>query len=84
MDQNHTTIPELSDTAKNFKHGIYKHFKGGTYKTMCIARNSENRDEELIVYQSLEKGYIWVRPLAMFLEDVDRNGYKGPRFTFIQ
>ena len=72
------------DAGKNFKHGLYKHFKGGNYKTLYIARHSENREEEFVVYQSLDKSGIWVRPLAMFLEEVDRDGYKGPRFRFVE
>lgn len=84
MDKNQNDVPELSDVAKNFKHGLYKHFKGGNYKTICIARHSEKRDEEFVVYESLDRGGVWVRPLAMFLEEVDRDGFKGPRFTFVE
>ena len=75
---------DLSEFAKQVKLGMYQHFKGGHYKLLGIGRNSENRDEEFAVYQSLEKGYIWVRPLEMFFEDVDRDGYKGPRFRLIE
>lgn len=77
-------IPELSQQAKDFRPGIYRHFKGGLYKALFVARNSEARNEEFVVYQSLEKGLIWVRPLGMFLENVDRDGYKGPRFSFVE
>lgn len=77
-------MTELSEQAKNFKHGTYRHFKGGEYKTICVGRSSEERDKEFVVYQSLDRGHVWIRPLEMFLEDVDRDGYKGPRFTFIE
>jgi cyclomaltodextrinase / maltogenic alpha-amylase / neopullulanase len=74
---------DLSETARNFKHGTYRHFKGGMYTTICIGRSSEDRDQEFVVYKSLEQGNIWIRPLAMFLDEIDREGYKGPRFSYI-
>lgn len=76
--------PPLSIAAQNFKTGMYKHFKGGLYKAHFVGRDSEDKSREFVVYQSLEKGFVWVRPLAMFLENVDRDGYKGPRFTFVE
>ena len=76
--------PELSNQAKNFKIGIYKHFKGGLYQALFVARSSEDIDQEFVVYKSLEKGLIWVRPLMMFLENVDRDGYSGQRFSFVE
>lgn len=75
---------ELSEKAKSFKPGIYRHFKGGLYQALFVARSSEARDQECVVYKSLEKGFIWIRPLDMFLETVERDGYKGPRFVWIQ
>lgn len=76
-------LPPLSPEAQNFRHGIYRHFKGGMYKTICIGRFSETRHEEYVVYQSVELGHIWIRPLSMFLSEVDRPGYRGPRFTWL-
>lgn len=77
------SIPELSDLAKSFKPGIYKHFKGPTYEAYFVARDSEHRHEEYVVYRSIDKNTIWIRPLTMFLETVDRDGYRGPRFTWV-
>ena len=36
-------------------------------------------------YQALygEQGY-WVRPAAMWLETINRDGYTGPRFTWVE
>ncbi|MBL8158308.1 DUF1653 domain-containing protein [bacterium] len=76
-------MADLSEIAQNFKHGTYRHFKGGIYKTICIGRSSEERDQEFVVYQSLDRGHIWIRPLPMFIEEVDRDGYKGPRFSYV-
>lgn len=61
---------------------IYRHYKGNCYKALCIATHTET-EEPMAVYQALygECG-IWVRPLAMFLEDVSLpDGTKVPRFT---
>lgn len=64
--------------------GIYRHFKGNTYRALYLARHSETL-EELVVYQALYGDCgIWVRPLSMFLENVTRNGVTLPRFTFIK
>ena len=65
------------------KQGRYRHFKGNEYRVLGIARHSETL-EEMVVYQALygEQG-IWVRPAHMWGETVDRDGYRGPRFTYI-
>jgi hypothetical protein len=77
-------ILELSPAAKAFKLGIYKHFKGDLYEALCVARDSQNCDEEYVVYRSLEKGITWIRPLKMFLEKVERSEYSGPRFVWVR
>lgn len=63
--------------------GKYRHFKGNEYRVLSMARHSETL-EEMVVYQALygEHG-IWVRPAHMWTETVDRDGYHGPRFTYI-
>jgi len=63
--------------------GKYRHFKGGEYEVLCIARHSET-EEEMVVYRALygEKG-LWVRPLSMWNETVMHDGICQPRFVFI-
>ena len=63
--------------------GRYRHFKGGEYEVIGVARHSETR-EELVVYRALygERG-LWVRPVAMWLETVERDGKQFQRFTYI-
>ena len=59
----------------------FRHFKGGLYKLVCIANNSETQ-EKMVVYQALygEK-LCWVRPYEMFFGKVERDGKVMDRFT---
>lgn len=76
-------ILPLSLDARNFRHGIYRHYKGGEYKTHFVARNSETL-EEMIVYQDLhDSEKVWCRPLTMFLEELEIEGKSIPRFLKI-
>ena len=61
--------------------GRYRHYKGNDYEVIGVARHSET-EEELVVYRPLygEHG-LWVRPLAMFAETVERDGAVVPRFS---
>jgi len=62
----------------------YKHFKGGEYKVIGIAKHSETL-EYFVVYRALYgKKDLWVRPLKMFLEKVTVNGKKVNRFQKIK
>ena len=66
------------------KRGIYRHFKGNRYELIGIARHSETL-EELVVYRALYgEGGLWVRPLAMWTEVVERDGRTMPRFELIE
>lgn len=61
----------------------YKHFKGMEYLVLHIAKHSETL-EDMVVYQALYGEYgIWVRPLSMFLEQVERDGKIINRFDEI-
>lgn len=62
----------------------YRHFKGKEYIVLHIAKHSETL-EDLVVYQALygEKG-IWVRPLEMFTEQVEKNGKLINRFQEVE
>ena len=65
------------------KPGKYRHFKGGEYAVQGVARHSES-GELLVVYTPLYgEGGLWVRPIAMFLETVERDGLSRPRFEYI-
>lgn len=66
------------------KPGRYRHFKGKEYEVLGVAKHSETL-EDVVVYRALYgEGGLWVRPLSMWNEKVDRDGYKGPRFSYIE
>lgn len=65
--------------------GIYRHYKGMTYRVLELAKHSETL-EWLVVYECLydnPAAKIWVRPLTMFLENVQVEGKSVPRFSYI-
>lgn len=63
--------------------GRYRHYKGNFYEVIDIARHSET-EEELVVYRKLYDDHsLWVRPLGMFLENVQVDGRSVPRFEWI-
>lgn len=67
----------------HIKTGLYRHYKGNLYQVFALARHSENL-EPLVVYQALYGSYgIWVRPYSMFVETIEYQGNKVPRFEFI-
>ena len=67
----------------DIKPGRYRHFKGNEYQVIGMARHSET-EEEMVVYRSLYgEGGLWVRPAAMWAEEVERNGKPQPRFAYI-
>ena len=64
--------------------GIYRHYKGPQYRVLGVARHSET-EEQVVVYQALYGEYgLWIRPLSMFLESVDVDGERVPRFALVQ
>lgn len=64
--------------------GRYRHFKGGEYQVLELARHSET-GELMVVYRAqYGDGGLWVRPAAMWNETVQRDGYTGPRFILLE
>ena len=72
---------------EDLKLGKYQHYKGKFYEVIGIARHSETLDE-LVVYRALYdskefgKNALWVRPKAMFLENITLDGKQVPRFRY--
>ena len=68
---------------ETIKPGRYRHFKGKEYEVLGIARHSET-EEELVVYRALYGDFgLWVRPVNMWNETVERDGKTFRRFTYI-
>ncbi len=64
--------------------GHYKHFKGGDYVVLNVAKDHETLEEQVVYMAIYDKPTVWVRPLKMFLEDVNDNGNIKPRFQLVQ
>ncbi len=64
--------------------GIYRHFKGSLYFVAGLAQHSET-SEDFVVYYPLYPSEVkmFVRPLAMWNEQIERDGYSGQRFVKI-
>ena len=74
--------PELQDLPTT-PLGRYRHYKGGEYEVIGVARHSETH-APLVVYRPLyNRSGWWVRPHAMFFEEVVIDGRAQPRFEFI-
>ncbi len=73
---NDQDLPPIQETPV----GFYRHYKGGLYEVIGTARHSETL-ESMTVYRALygEHG-LWVRPAAMFTEEVTIDGVRQPRF----
>jgi hypothetical protein len=61
--------------------GMYRHYKGELYEVIGVARHSEAL-EELVVYRALYGDRcLWVRPRGMFMEGIETDGIRRPRFS---
>jgi hypothetical protein len=68
---------------KKVRPGRYRHYKGNFYEVVDVAFHSET-EEEMVVYRKLYGDHsLWVRPLGMFIEDVQVDGRTLPRFEWI-
>lgn len=73
---------------KEIKLGKYKHYKGKYYQVLGVVHHSETL-EKLVIYRALYnseefgKNALWARPIDNFLETINKNGQKMPRFKFI-
>ncbi len=56
-------------------NGIYKHYKGNYYLVVDIANHSETKEKYIVYRQLYEDGNLWIRPMDMFLSEVDYDRY---------
>lgn len=76
--------PALQSETPKLKRGIYRHFKGGFYMVEGVYEHTET-GELLVAYKALYGDFgSFVRPLSMFTEHVEREGYAGSRFTLFR
>ena len=60
--------------------GLYRHYKGGVYRVVCLAHHSETL-EDMVVYEPIDgQTGVWVRPASMWNEDVVVDGVVKKRF----
>ena len=72
-------LPPLPET----RLGRYRHYKDLDYEVIGVARHSETL-EPLVVYRPLYNASgLWVRPHAMFIEEIEIEGRRQPRFAFV-
>jgi hypothetical protein len=72
-------LPALPETPV----GRYRHYKGGEYEVIGVARHSETL-EAVVVYRPLyNDSGLWVRPHAMFFGEVEIDGCRVQRFARI-
>ncbi len=61
---------------------VYRHFKGNNYEIVSLATGSEDGDSQ-VVYKALYPPYnVYVRPLQMFMEPVNRDKYPNAMQEF--
>lgn len=71
---------------KTILPGIYRHYKGNSYRVIGTAKHSETL-EEMVIYETMYAnplGKLWVRPLKMFAENVHVDGQILPRFSRVE
>ncbi len=63
--------------------GVYRHFKGALYEVIGVARDSETEQPFVVYRPQYGERRLWIRPLAMFTEAVERDGRRQPRFEYV-
>ena len=69
------------------KKGIYHHYKDSEkeYEVLGVALHTET-EEMLVIYKPLYETdqELFARPLEMFMGDVEKPEYQGPRFVYLR
>jgi hypothetical protein len=74
------------DDLPTIEPGIYEHYKGHRYRVLGVGCHTET-NEYFVVYGQISEHEgapdIWIRPHAMFVEQVTKDGKTFPRFKKI-
>jgi hypothetical protein len=64
--------------------GRYRHYKGGLYEVLGVARHSETL-EPLVLYRSCDEPEVgfWARPFSMFIEKINEGTETRARFEYL-
>lgn len=73
----------MAEKDEEIESGLYEHYKGGLYEVVGVVNHSETL-EKMVLYKHLDNGELWVRPLLMFKEFVEKDGVKIPRFKKVE
>jgi hypothetical protein len=60
---------------------VWRHYKGGIYNVVGMGKHTET-GEEVVIYEGTDRK-IWIRPVKMFLEEIEVNGVKVKRFEHL-
>ncbi|MDP5239685.1 DUF1653 domain-containing protein [Uliginosibacterium sp. 31-16] len=61
--------------------GKYRHYKGGEYEVIGVARHSETLEPQVIYRPLYNDTGWWVRPFSMFVEEIEIDGQRQRRFA---
>ncbi|MBL4585124.1 MAG: DUF1653 domain-containing protein [Pseudomonadales bacterium] len=64
--------------------GLYQHFKGNRYEVLGVVKHSETQEDHVLYKALYGEGGLWIRPLDMFVETIEREGKRFKRFQFIE
>jgi hypothetical protein len=84
MGDHQVTDGDALPTLPSIALGRYRHYKGGEYEVIGVARHSETL-EPVVVYRPLYNTTgLWVRPYEMFVGSLVLDGVLQPRFRYIE
>ncbi len=66
--------------------GVYRHYKGGHYRVLAVAKHSETM-ADYVVYEALSgtaSNRYWIRPIDMFVSSVMLEGKQVQRFEWVE
>ena len=63
---------------------LYRHYKGGLYRVLTVARHSETLEEMVVYVNANDPALVWARPASMWQETVETKDGKVFRFTIVE